>query len=56
MNMKFPQTLYINWEGRKNEQYLDTATSIEFIDINVDEVAIYVLKEVKKLKVTRELK
>lgn len=56
--MKFPKKIYINWQwsGSKDDPYLDTATKIEFIDEGVEEVAIYELKEVKKLKVTRELK
>ena len=54
--MKFPKTLYVNWAGRNNEEYLDTTTKIEFIDEGVKEVAIYELREIKNLKVTRELK
>lgn len=54
--MKFPKTLYVNLAGRENDQYLDTATKIEFIVQGVKEVAIYELKEVKRLRVTRELK
>lgn len=54
---KFPKKIYINWvhEGLE-DQYLDTVEKIENIDENVKEVAIYELKEVKTLKVTRELK
>ena len=53
----FPKKIYVNWvESNSGEPYLDLSKSIEFLDEYVDQVAIYELKEVKKLKVTRELK
>ena len=53
----FPKKIYVNWvESDSGEPYIISSTSIEFLDEYVDEVAIYELKEVKKLKVTRELK
>lgn len=53
--MRFPKTLYVNWaEDSNGDPIFNTATEIEFIDRNVEEVAIYELKEVKKLKMTQD--
>jgi hypothetical protein len=55
--MKFPKTIYANWKEPLNEEpYLRVTTKIETINEYTDKVAIYELKEIKTLKVTRELK
>jgi hypothetical protein len=60
--MKFPKKIYVNEEvsigssGKIQEIWYNVQTDIKYIDENIVEVAIYELKEVKILKVTRELK
>jgi hypothetical protein len=60
--MKFPKKIYvveevsINSSGKVSERWFTVATDIESIEEHTEEVAIYELKEVKTLKVTRELK
>jgi hypothetical protein len=52
----FPKKIYAQWQkSTGSEPYLDVGTTIEFIDEHMGKVAIYELKEVKTLKVTREL-
>ncbi len=52
----FPKKIFVNWEkSTNNEQWLALETNIESIDEGTGTVAIYELKEVKTLKVTREL-
>ena len=55
--MKFPKKIYVTIEeSGGGDPFLEIATNIKYIDEYVDQVAIYELKEVKTLKVTRELK
>jgi hypothetical protein len=60
--MSFPKKIYVNEEvnigsnGKIQDRWLEVSKDIKFIDENIEEVAIYELKEVKTLKVTRELK
>ena len=60
--MKFPKKIYVNEEesigssGKVDERWYNIETDIKYIDEDIVEVAIYELKEVKTLKVTRELK
>jgi len=60
--MSFPKKIYVVEEvnvgssGKVSERWYNVATDIKSIDEYTKEVAIYELKEVKTLKVTRELK
>lgn len=59
--MKFPKRIYVNEEvtigsnGKVQQRWFEVSTDIKYLDENTEEVAIYELKEVKTLKVTRDL-
>lgn len=59
--MKFPKKIYVNEEvtigsnGKVQQRWFEVSTDIKYLDENTEEVAIYELKEVKTLKVTRDL-
>ena len=60
--MAFPKKIYVNEEvstgssGKVQERWYEVSTDIKLINEFVKEVAVYELKEVKALKITRELK
>jgi hypothetical protein len=57
--MKFPKKIYVSWmssDDGSGDPWMEVNTKIEHLDENFDKIAIYELKEVKTLKVTRELK
>ena len=54
--VNFPKTVYVTIAGRKGDEFLETATNVKYIDEFAEQVAVYELKEIKTLKVTRELK
>ncbi len=53
---RFPKEVYANWETpSRDEAYLVLSTDVNEIEEHIETVAVYTLKEIKKLKVTREL-
>ena len=56
LSKEFPKKIYVTFEGEGEDEFLLLSTLIDDIDEDAGKVAIYELKEVKKLKVTRELR
>jgi hypothetical protein len=48
---EFPKTIYVNWEGEKDERFLLANERMENIESD-KKVGIYELKEIKTKKVT----
>ena len=53
---EFPKQIFVSWDGNEKENWLDFQESIEDMISNGERIAVYELREIKKLKITKELK